>query len=111
MSGVPVRFFEIAEIAAERARRAEDYLEFLRIPSMSAGVYRLAAGSLDRQRPHRQDELYYVLGGKARLRAGTEDHRVREGSLIFVAADVEHQFYDIEEELTVLVLFAPAETA
>ncbi|MGA2709879.1 MAG: cupin domain-containing protein, partial [Steroidobacteraceae bacterium] len=65
--------------------------------------------SLDRQSPHHQDELYYVLRGKARLRAATEDRSVREGSLIFVAAEVEHQFYDIEEELTVLVLFAPAE--
>jgi len=109
MSDAPVRFFDMDEIAAERARRAEDYLEFLRVPAMSAGVYRLAAGSLDRQHPHGQDELYYVLQGKARLRAGIEDRSVREGSAIFVAAHVEHQFYDIEEELTVLVMFAPAE--
>ncbi len=109
MSDPRVRFLEIAEIAAQRMRRAEDYFEFLRVPAMSAGVYALAAGSLDRQRPHGQDELYYVLRGKARLRAGTEDRSVREGSLIFVAAQVEHQFYDIEEELSVLVVFAPAE--
>jgi hypothetical protein len=30
--------------------------------------------------------------------------------MLFVAAEVEHQFYDIEEELAVLVFFAPAET-
>jgi len=35
---------------------------------------------------------------------------VRQGTLVFVAADVEHRFYDIEEELTLLVFFAPAET-
>jgi mannose-6-phosphate isomerase-like protein (cupin superfamily) len=109
MSDPKVRFAEIAEIEAQRSQRAEAYFEFLRVPAMSAGVYVLAAGSLDRQSPHHQDELYYVLRGKARLRAATEDRSVRVGSLIFVAAEVEHQFYDIEEELTMLVLFAPAE--
>jgi len=109
MSVPQVRFLDMAEISSQRVQRAEDYFEFLRVPALSAGVYCLAAGSLDRQRPHGQDELYYVLRGKARLRAGAEDRSVREGSLIFVAARVEHQFYDIEEELTVLVMFAPAE--
>jgi hypothetical protein len=30
--------------------------------------------------------------------------------VIFVAAEVGHRFYDIEEELAALVFFAPAET-
>ena len=30
--------------------------------------------------------------------------------MIFVAAEVEHRFYDITEELAVLVFFAPAES-
>jgi hypothetical protein len=34
---------------------------------------------------------------------------VRLGSVIFVEAELEHRFYDIEEELEVLVFFAPAE--
>jgi hypothetical protein len=34
---------------------------------------------------------------------------VRSGSVIFVEAELEHCFYDIEEELEVLVFFAPAE--
>ncbi len=60
--------------------------------------------------PHKEDELYYVAKGKGQMRAGCEDHRVGPGSLIFIAAEVDHRFYDIEEELTVLVFFAPAET-
>ena len=31
------------------------------------------------------------------------------GSIIFVAANVEHRFHSIVEALTILVLFAPAE--
>jgi len=77
---------------------------------MSAGLYVLAAGANDPQKPHNQDELYYVIRGRARMKAKDEDQEVSAGSVIFVAAKVEHRFYDISEELTVLVFFAPAES-
>jgi mannose-6-phosphate isomerase-like protein (cupin superfamily) len=103
-------FLELAEISAEQSRLGKLYREFLRVPSMSAGIYKLAAGSEDGQSPHREDELYYVIRGKARMRAGAENRSVSPGSLIFVAAEVQHRFYDIEEDLEILVFFAPAET-
>ncbi|MCU1296926.1 MAG: hypothetical protein JWO91_1204 [Acidobacteriaceae bacterium] len=111
MENQKVRFLEISELERERALQKKSYLECLRLPAMSAGVYVLAAGSRDPQSPHKQDEMYYVIRGRARMRAGSEDQLVKGGSLIFVAAEVEHRFYDIEEELTVLVFFAPAEEA
>ena len=49
----------------EAARAAGDqWREFLRAGMFSAGVYRLSAGEIDRQTPHAEDELYYVLAGK-----------------------------------------------
>jgi mannose-6-phosphate isomerase-like protein (cupin superfamily) len=110
MSNQITRFLSIEEIQRQRAEQANAYLEFLRIPSMSAGLYVLPRGSTDLQAPHLQDEMYYIIRGSARMRAGSEDQWVQSGSVIFVAAHVEHSFYDIEEELTVLVFFAPAET-
>jgi mannose-6-phosphate isomerase-like protein (cupin superfamily) len=77
---------------------------------MSAGLYVVPAGGTDRQKPHREDEIYCVLRGRARFKAGSEDREVSAGSVIFVAAEVGHRFYDIAEELAVMVLFAPAET-
>ena len=62
------------------------------------------------KKPHKEDEMYYVVRGRARMRAGSEDQDVSQGSVIFVAAEVEHRFYDIVEELVVLVFFAPAES-
>lgn len=109
MSHRNVRFSALDDIVEQRSRQGSEYLEFLRVPAMSAGVYVLAAGSTDRQTPHKQDELYYVVQGKARMRAGHHDQSVNRGALIFVPALVEHQFYDINEEITVLVFFAPAE--
>jgi mannose-6-phosphate isomerase-like protein (cupin superfamily) len=103
-------FSQLSDLLEARRRSDKRYLEFLRVPAMSAGVYVLAAGGSDPQKPHQQDELYYVVRGRARMRSGDEDHEVGEGSVIFVAARVEHRFYDIVEELVVLVFFAPAET-
>ena len=103
-------FFQIDEVEKLRAQAGKSYLEFLRVPAMSAGVYTLPAGSSDPQKPHREDEMYYVVRGRARMRVGSLDQAVNDGTVIFVAAEVEHRFYDIAEELVVLVFFAPAET-
>jgi quercetin dioxygenase-like cupin family protein len=100
----------VAEVDGQRAQGGKLYREFLRVPAMSAGLYVLPAGSSDPQRPHQEDEMYYVIRGRARFRAGEEDREVSAGAVLFVAADVEHRFYDIAEELAVLVFFAPAES-
>ena len=103
-------FDSLAEIEEQREKSGKAYREFLRVPAMSAGLYVLPAGETDRQKPHREDEIYYVIRGRARFKAGSEDREVSAGSVIFVAAQVGHRFYDITEELAVLVVFAPAET-
>ena len=77
---------------------------------MSAGLYVLPAGGTDAQRPHHEDEMYYVVRGRARFRAGDEGWEISAGTVLFVAAEVEHRFYDIEEEIALLVFFAPAES-
>lgn len=77
---------------------------------MSAGVYVLSAGTPDPQKPHSEGEIYYVVRGKAKMLIGAEERSVGEGSVIYVEAGLEHRFFDIEEELVVLVIFAPAES-
>jgi mannose-6-phosphate isomerase-like protein (cupin superfamily) len=103
-------FSNLAEIEEQRAESGRAYREFLRVPAMSAGLYVLPAGATDHQKPHREEEIYYVIRGRARFSAGSEDREVSSGSVIFVAALVGHRFYDITEELAALVFFAPAET-
>jgi quercetin dioxygenase-like cupin family protein len=107
---VKALFANVGEIDQQRSQSGKSYREFLRVPAMSAGLYVLAAGATDPQRPHHEDEMYYVLRGRARFRAGDEDREVSAGSVLFVAAEVEHRFYDIAEELAALVFFAPAES-
>src|SRR6266545_4066133 len=103
--------FDLKQLLDERGRTQRAYLEFLRVPSLSVGVYQLPAGGIDPQQPHTEDEVYYVAGGRGAIRVDAEDRAVRTGSVIFVAAGVEHRFHSITEDLTILVFFAPAEYA
>lgn len=103
-------FFDLPTVSAERAQAGKLYQEFLRVPALSAGVYVLPAGGTDPQTPHKEDEVYYVVRGHAKMRVGPEEQVVKSGSVIFIAAQVEHRFFDISEELEVLVFFAPAES-
>jgi mannose-6-phosphate isomerase-like protein (cupin superfamily) len=73
------------------------------------GVYVLPAGGTDPQSPHTEDEVYYIAGGRGQIFVGGEDRAVKTGDIIFVAKQVEHRFHSIEEELRILVFFAPAE--
>jgi len=102
-------FFHLEDLDRQRAAKGKLYLEFLRVPAMSAGVYVLPKGGMDLQKPHREDEMYYVVRGRARMQIGSEHAEVSNGTVIFVEAEAEHRFYDIQEELEVLVFFAPAE--
>ncbi len=89
----------------------DHYLEFLRVPALSGGLYSLSAGSTDEQTPHTEDEVYVVLRGRAGFIRGEERADVGPGDTLFVGANVEHRFVDITEDLDVLVFFAPAEGA
>ncbi|HEV8509316.1 MAG TPA: cupin domain-containing protein [Gemmatimonadales bacterium] len=101
--------FELPALFANRPA-GHNYFELIRVPAMSAGLYVLQPGESDRQEPHREDEIYYVVGGKATIRVANEDRAVMPGSAVFVPAGVEHHFHSITAELRVLVIFAPAET-
>jgi mannose-6-phosphate isomerase-like protein (cupin superfamily) len=88
----------------------KSYHEFLRVPAMSAGIYVLLAGATDKQTPHQEDEIYYVVRGKAKMRLGREQRFISQGNVIFVEKNLEHRFFDIAEDLELLVIFAPAES-
>ncbi|WP_299432409.1 cupin domain-containing protein [uncultured Meiothermus sp.] len=102
--------FTLEQLEAQRVRAAKLYLEFLRVPSLSAGWYVLEAGAADPQNPHNEDEVYVVLRGKGKIRVGSQVTPVQPGSVVFVQAQVEHKFFDIQERLEILVIFGPAET-
>jgi quercetin dioxygenase-like cupin family protein len=102
--------FELADLEKRQTELAKPYLEFLRRPGFSMGLYILPTGGSDPQHPHDADEVYVVLRGQASLQVDGEKHPVRGGSVRSVDRGGEHRFVDITEDLHILVMFAPPES-
>jgi len=101
--------YALEQLQAARTGAGRLYHEFIRTHDLSVGLYELAAGSVDPQGPHTEDEVYHVISGRAQITVGSDEAPVGPGSVVFVAADVVHRFHDISEDLSVLVFFGPAE--
>ncbi len=99
--------FELDELVARLETSRHDFAEFFRAQKLSLTIAYWPAGAADDQTPHAEDEVYYVASGRARLRVRDEDRDVGPGSIVYVAADVDHRFHAIEEDLAVLVFWAP----
>ena len=96
---------DLSEVRKRLEGKDVEYLEFLNVPALSCGLYSLAAGSKDMQAPHDEDEVYFVLEGKARMQLGDEEKIVTPGSLLYIQAATEHSFFEIEEAMLLLVIF------
>lgn len=104
-----MQLFDLPFLEAQSAAGQQRWLEFLRVPSLSVGLYRLKAGESDPQLPHTEDEVYYVITGKATFVCGEAERPVSAGTVIYVDRSEEHRFRNIVEDLTLLVFFAPPE--
>lgn len=101
--------FTLPELEQQRQATGRPYLECLRVPSLSLGLYELPAGGVDLQQPHTEDEVYCVTAGHARVTVADEERAVGPGSVVYVAAAVPHRFHSTTANLRLLVFFAPAE--
>ena len=101
--------FNLSDVIAQQQASGRTYFEFLKGPALSLGLYALPERGIDPQKPHAEDEVYFVIEGRARVIVGKEEQAVAPGSIIFVAAGVPHRFHSILEDLKLLVFFAPAE--
>jgi mannose-6-phosphate isomerase-like protein (cupin superfamily) len=100
--------FETGEIVAAQDRPGEHtYVDFLRKEMLSLGMAVWPAGGEDTQEPHTEDEVYVVMAGRGVIRVADEDRPVKPGSIVYVGAGVVHRFHSVEEDLHVLVFWAP----
>ncbi|MCX4511949.1 MULTISPECIES: cupin domain-containing protein [Streptomyces] len=105
-----MKAFRLDDLEAERVVNDGAYLQFLRERNMSVGLYALDAGALDPQQPHGQDEVYFIVSGRASITVGMETTQVARGSVVYVPAGAPHKFHHITEDLRVLVIFSPPES-
>ena len=103
--------FDLARLVEKCEARESPYLEFLRVPQLSCGIYALPAGAKDAQSAHDEDEVYIVLRGRAALVVDGEETALKAGSIVYVPADTPHEFIHIEEDLSLLVFFGSGGTS
>lgn len=105
MTGAKWKVFNLSEEIERQIESGRPYSEFLRVPGLSCGIYSLDAGAKDLQAPHDEDEVYYVVSGRGRMRIGDREVAAVPGSILFVEATADHSFFEIEEAMTLLVFF------
>lgn len=98
-------FFELNKLTEKLDSSNGVWLPFFKGEHVLTGIYKLKTGATDQQQPHDTDEVYYVIQGVGKFKAGDQNISIRPGCILFVKADVQHQFYDIEEDITLLVFF------
>ena len=101
-----MEYFELSRITNKNASSESMYYQFLDKPKLSAGLYQLDVNDVDSQKPHRWDEVYFITDGKASLALGGEVIEVKTGSIVYVRAQIPHHFFDLSENLKVLVIFS-----
>ncbi len=97
--------FDLARLVEKCEAKGAPYLEFLRVPQLSCGIYTLATSATDTQSTHDEDEVYLVLQGRANLIVDGEEMALSQGSIVYVPADIPHEFTSIQEDLSLLVFF------
>ena len=99
--------FDMARIVDDHRASGQLFHEFVRAPRLSVGLYVLPAGATDPQRPHTEDEVYYVVEGEGVVNVAGDDRPVTTGSVVYVDEGVQRRFHPITEDLKLLVVFAP----
>ncbi len=106
------KVWQIAELQATRQKKGGPWLEFLKRPDLSTGLYELKKGQTDGQQPHARDEIYYVVKGKAMFESEGKATDIKAGSVIYVRKQIDHRFLNVTEDLSLLVMFsAPSRQA
>ena len=105
-----VQVLSVGDILTGLSSDRHDASEVVRAPSgsLSVSASRRPTGSKDDQSPHAEDEVYYVIGGRAMFEFDGGAVPVAAGSLVFVPAGAEHRFADITEDMQTLIFWSPS---
>ena len=103
-----MRIIEDAALFTPPGASPNHWVERFAVPDLSVGTYSIPAGGTDDQEPHNEDEIYVVITGQAVLNSDSATAAVQAGSVIYVPAGEHHAFTQVTEDLTLLVIFAPA---
>lgn len=92
------------EAAAQLAKeKAQPFTVLLRHGTMQVEYF--APKDVDRQTPHKQDEIYVIASGESRFFRDGEYVQCRTNDVLFVPAGMEHRFEDFTDDFATWVIF------
>jgi mannose-6-phosphate isomerase-like protein (cupin superfamily) len=97
-------YVSTTELVNKLDEEERDYLEVFSEESMSVELARYPNPAP--KTPHNEDELYFIVSGAGKIRVGEKTYSVTEGDAVYVEQGVEHDFFDIDDEITSLIVFA-----
>lgn len=105
-STAPRHRFTAVDQQASRDARTNTWNPFLRLPSMTAGLYMLPR-SLDGDDTlvHPFDELNIVTSGRGLFTMGADTIPVGPGSIVYVERSVGHNFHGLTDDLDILIFW------
>lgn len=95
--------FSVREAQAALAQAGGEFTTLFRHGSLEVEIYRPVG--IDKQTPHRRDELYVVISGSGTFLHGADRTPFRPGDVLFVEAGVEHRFADFTDDFATWVFF------
>lgn len=91
------------ELVKQLRQGDTNYLEVLSEESMSVELAHYPNPAP--KNPHKEDELYFIISGSGMVHVGNETYAVDEGDMVYVEQGVEHDFFEIEDEIITLIVF------
>jgi mannose-6-phosphate isomerase-like protein (cupin superfamily) len=88
---------------ARLVQSGQEFTQLFRHGTLEVEIYRPVG--VDRQQPHRRDEVYVVLSGTGWFVNGKTRQPFAAGEILFVPAGVEHWFEEFTEDFATWVFF------
>jgi mannose-1-phosphate guanylyltransferase len=103
----PMSHVSTSDLVDQLEREHTNYLEVLSKDALSVELAQYP--NPEPKTAHKTAELYYIISGSGMVHVEDERYAVDEGDVVYVEQGAEHDFFDIEDEITALVVFASAE--
>lgn len=103
-----MKHFTREELTERFEAQGTDVVEVFDEEAMVVEQSRYRADQADEEstQAHPQDEVYYITSGSGKMQVRDETSEVEAGDLIYVEQWVEHGFFDIDDEIKMLKVFA-----
>lgn len=99
------KFHIILAHAVDKLRKesSSEFTMLMKHGTMSIEYY--APKKIDRQTPHKQDEIYVIASGSGTFFGDGERVKFNTGDVLFVPAGIEHRFENFTDDFATWVIF------